>query len=476
VTGTATTFATNLAEGSVDLLVDPAGSLYYLAGPGTTSGEVVRIDYSPPPTGSPPTIVQQPQSLTVNPGQSAIFSVVASGSGNLIYQWQRNGMNIPGAVLPTYVLPSAQASDNGAGFDVLVSNAFGQTTSGAAILTVRVLQPPTPTITSPAPGATYIAGQAITFSGGATDPQDGTLSPSALTWEVDLHDSTGVHTIVPPITGVSSDSFTVPQVGDLSTTVFYRITLTATDAEGLSQMAHVDVSPHTAVLGLITQPAGLPLSLDGHTEATPGSVAGVSGMIHSLQAPMTEVIAGVIYQFAGWSDGVATAARSLVFPSANTTILAGYQPIGIVPYVTVNNASESVRRGIVQSISLVFSGPLDAASANNRADYWLVLPGRDRVFGTRDDRHLRFRTTVYSTAANTVRLTPSVRLSTRQSFEVIAVGSGSKGVVRDSYGRPIDGNRDGQPGGDFVTIFAPGKTAVNFAARSREIMRSHTKI
>ena len=71
-------------------------------------------------------------------------------------------------------------------------------------------------------------------------------------------------------------------------------------------------------------------------------------MIRSLQAPVTEVVAGVIYQFAGWSDGVATAARSLVFPSTDTNILAAYQPIGIVPYVTVNNASESVRRGIVQ--------------------------------------------------------------------------------------------------------------------------------
>jgi hypothetical protein len=126
-----------------------------------------------------------------------------------------------------------------------------------------------------------------------------------------------------------------------------------------------------------------------------------------------------------------------------------------------------VRRGVVQSISLVFSGPLDAASAKNRADYWLVLPGRDRVFGTRDDRRIRFRTAAYPVAANTVKLAPSIRLTTRQAFKVVAVGSGSKRSVRDSYGRPIDGNRDGQPGGDFVTMFAPGQTAVKFAARSR---------
>ncbi len=165
--------------------------------------------------------------------------------------------------------------------------------------------------------------------------------------------------------------------------------------------------------------------------------------------------------------GLQLTARSLVFPSTNTNLLASYQPIGIVPYVTVNNATESVRRGIVQRISLVFSGPLDAASAKNRAGYWLVLPGRDRVFGTRDDRRVRFRTAAYAVGANTVRLVPSVRLTTRQAFEVVAVGSGSKGSVRDIYGRPIDGNRDGQPGGDSVTRFAPGQTAVKLAARSR---------
>ena len=363
--------------------------------------------------------------------------------------------------------PRRRLSDNGAFFNVLVSNAFGQTSSGAAILTVRVARPPAP---PSLPRRLALPTLPVSRSASAVARpilKTARISPSALTWQVDLHDSTGVHTIVPPITGVSSDSFTVPQTGDLSPSVFYRITLTATDAEGLSQSTHVNVSPHTAVLGLITQPAGLPLSLDGQTQATPGSVAGVSGMIRSLQAPVTEVIAGVIYQFAGWSDGVATAARSLVFPSTNTNILAAYQPIGIVPYVTVNNASESVRRGIVQSISLVFSGPLDAASAKNRADYWLVLPGRDRVFGTRDDRYVRFRTAAYRVGANTVRLVPSVRLTTRQAFEVVAVGSGSKGMVRDTYGRPIDGNRDGQPGGDFVTMLAPGKTAVKFAARSR---------
>ena len=72
-TNAETDFATNLPAGAVDLKVGSDGSLYYLAGPGTGNGEVVRINYTTPPTGDPPTIVQQPVSQTVGPGQSAII-------------------------------------------------------------------------------------------------------------------------------------------------------------------------------------------------------------------------------------------------------------------------------------------------------------------------------------------------------------------------------------------------------------------
>ena len=163
---------------------------------------------------------------------------------------------------------------------------------------------------------------------------------------MDLHDWTGVHTIVPPITGVSSDSFTVPQTGDLSPSVFYRITH-RDRRRGAEPVTRRSLSAYGRA-GLITQPAGFTLSLDGQSQATPGSVAGVSGMIRSLQAPVTEVVGGVIYQFAGWSDGVATAWREVcVFPSTinTTSTLAAYQAIGIVPYVTVNNASRVGARG-----------------------------------------------------------------------------------------------------------------------------------
>lgn len=84
-----------------------------------------------------PSITSQPAGLTVNPGQSASFSVSASSPTTLSYQWRRNGNPIAGANGSSYTLAAAAAADNGAAFSVLVSNAKGSVASNAATLSVR---------------------------------------------------------------------------------------------------------------------------------------------------------------------------------------------------------------------------------------------------------------------------------------------------------------------------------------------------
>jgi beta-galactosidase len=83
-----------------------------------------------------PVILAQPVSRTVSVGQAATFSVMASGSGQLTYQWQKNGAPISGANAATYNTPVAAISDKGTMFSVTVSNELGSTTSAAASLTV----------------------------------------------------------------------------------------------------------------------------------------------------------------------------------------------------------------------------------------------------------------------------------------------------------------------------------------------------
>ncbi|MGB8654469.1 MAG: immunoglobulin domain-containing protein, partial [Candidatus Acidiferrales bacterium] len=77
------------------------------------------------PKSVAPAITTQPASQTVTAGQTATFSVVATGTSPLAYQWQKASANISGATSASYTTPATTSADNGAKFDVVVSNAAG---------------------------------------------------------------------------------------------------------------------------------------------------------------------------------------------------------------------------------------------------------------------------------------------------------------------------------------------------------------
>jgi sugar lactone lactonase YvrE len=119
---------------------------------------------NPPPTATAPTISAQPQNATVNAGDSATFSVTASGTSPLSYQWMQGGKAISGATSSTYTIANATAQDSGAQFSAAVSNSAGSVTSSSATLTV--VSPPT--ISAQPQNATVGDGNAVTFSVTAT--------------------------------------------------------------------------------------------------------------------------------------------------------------------------------------------------------------------------------------------------------------------------------------------------------------------
>jgi beta-galactosidase len=88
----------------------------------------------------PPTITTQPQSQTVPQGQPATFTVAASGTPTLNYQWMENGMAISAGTSASYTTPPTTPNDNNTQFAVVVSNSSGSVTSTSA--TLRVLLVP----------------------------------------------------------------------------------------------------------------------------------------------------------------------------------------------------------------------------------------------------------------------------------------------------------------------------------------------
>lgn len=313
-------FATGISF-PVDLQVGPDGALYYLA---NGSGAVFRIAYT---ADQAPTITTQPASQQVSVGQPATFGVTASGTPPLAFQWKRNGMNIPGATGSSFTLPSASLADNGAAFQCQVSNAFGSATSNPATLTVVQNKAPTGTITAPAAGALYSAGQTITYTGTATDPEDGVLPASAFTWWVVFHHDEHTHPFLPETTGAKGGSFTIPTSGETSANVWYRIYLRMRDSGGLTHVSYRDVRPKTVTLTLATAPAGLKLTLDGQPVTAPFSVQAVVGMRRTLAAPPSQMLNGKSYTFRSWSDRGA-AAHEIAVSSTSKIYTASYQLVG----------------------------------------------------------------------------------------------------------------------------------------------------
>src|SRR5882724_5676050 len=83
-----------------------------------------------------PSITSQPANKTVSVGQTATFSVTATGDAPLTYQWQKGTTNISSATSSSYTTPATTTADSGSQFRVIVSNTAGNATSSAATLTV----------------------------------------------------------------------------------------------------------------------------------------------------------------------------------------------------------------------------------------------------------------------------------------------------------------------------------------------------
>ena len=177
-----------------------------------------------------PAITTQPVNQSVTAGQTATFSVVASGTAPLSYQWRKNTANIGGATASSYTTPATTSADNGAKFDVVVSNTAGNITSAQATLTVNSA-PVAPTISTQPANQTVNAGQTATFSVVASG-----TAPLTYQWQ-----KNGV-----AITGATAASYTTPVTTTADSGELFRVVVSNSAGNVTSNSATLTVNPGTS--------------------------------------------------------------------------------------------------------------------------------------------------------------------------------------------------------------------------------------
>jgi poly(3-hydroxybutyrate) depolymerase len=200
-------------------------------GSGSVTSASATLTVNAAPAG--PTISTQPADQIVNAGQPVTFSVAATGSGALTYQWQKNGLNIVGATGLSLMLPAAITPDSGEAFRVVVTDSTGSTTSMRATLTV-IRPASAPVIVANVDRARVLSGQAATFSIAAK------RGPTSYQWQKGT-----ITTNMADIPGATSATYTTPVTAIADNLTIFRCT--ASNAAGSATSASEFLFVTTAV-------------------------------------------------------------------------------------------------------------------------------------------------------------------------------------------------------------------------------------
>ncbi len=189
-------------------------------------------------TSQAPVVGTQPASSTLLEGSAATLSVVATGSGTLTYQWQRDGVDIAGATAASYQIPSVSRDDNGAQFRVVVTNAAGAATSSVATLTVTPANLAAVIVSQPV-GITVAPGTPANFRVVA----DGT-TPVGYQWQRDGVD----------ISGATAATYTLASAQAADSGASFQVVVSNTLGSAISDGALLTVDANVVAVSIVTQP------------------------------------------------------------------------------------------------------------------------------------------------------------------------------------------------------------------------------
>jgi glucose/arabinose dehydrogenase/chitodextrinase len=314
------------AANPVDLQTGPNGDLFYADFDGGTIRRVRFLGSNNAPVAA----------ISANPTSGAVpldvnFSGAASTDADghpLTYSWDLNGDGTFGDATGvtaafTYTVAGSYVAR------LRVTDSQGASDTEQVTINANASAPPTATILSPATSLTWKVGDTVNFSGMATDPEDGTLPGSALSWSLILHHCPSTcHTHpIQDYVNTSGGSFVAP---DHDYPSYLELRLTATDSSGVPDTESVLLQPQTVNLTFDTAPQGLQVAVGGTQGPTPLTRTVIVGSANTVSAISPQASIARTYAFGSWSDGGAQT-HTIIAPVAATTYVATYVDTGPAP-------------------------------------------------------------------------------------------------------------------------------------------------
>jgi hypothetical protein len=334
-----TTPATTTADSGSTFSVVVANS----AGNATSNNATLTVNAA----AVAPSITSHPANQTVTAGQTATFTVGASGTAPLSYQWRKNGANITGATSSSYITPATATADSGSTFSVMVTNSAGSATSNNATLTVNAAAV-APSITTQPANQTVTAGQTATF----TVSSSGT-APLSYQWR-----KNGAN-----ITGATSSSYTTPATTTADSGSTFSVVVTNSAGNATSNNAILNVNAAAVAPSITTQPANQTVTA-GQMASFTVSATGTVPMTYQWRKNGTNITGATSNSYSTpattMSDSGSTfsviISNSAGSVNSNNATLTVNQAAAVAPSITTQPGNQTVTAGQTATFSVLASG------------------------------------------------------------------------------------------------------------------------
>ena len=151
--------------------------------------------------------------------------------------------------------------------------------------------------------------------------------------------------------------------------------------------------------------------------------------------------------------GLSSANYAIAYVGGTLSVMpgSGSQGGSTAPLVTVGHIEwQTVKakgKKSTKVLEVFFSGALSANDADNAQAYVLDSATKSKKLGTRYTKLVPFKTASYNSSTNMVTLTPRGTIPTQKMQLTI-----NASLIQDARGRQLDGNADGRPGGNYVSL------------------------